>query len=663
MIFLIIGILLTAIFGITMIIATDRKKSKKRSLTGSRPKGLFALSTYLRIHLFLDDFFLTRGSYRKVRSRVADLSVYTAQEIQVYSVRVYAIAMLSSAGLIVAGAVIFKDLFSTLLVVLYAVVLNNVIINKQVDNVHFKLLKQLSMALSSLRQNYLRLNSIPQAIAETETGSELHRAFEDIYIILTDNEGKLKLDEFYATTPFKLLCTLAGVCYILNNSGDTKLKDGSSNFLQAMGMMADEVNLEIRRISFLKARFGMLEYLPIAPLFAIGVIEGFFASIIPGTTVIYNGMIGYLSRALILFASFVGYTVIAKVNSAVTVKKDDRNPVIALLLRKEWFSNIIRDILPKKQFKQARKRRLIKSALSMTDIRQLYASKLLAACAAFLLTIILMFFAVNLGKQFIYENVREVSLVGGEELDEEGIRIRTEMDKDYLSLPSLLSDNDTRRFVESRLPELPAFDQDAQVKRLKEKYTSYYNTYFKWWMLVIAFLVAVAFWHVPELVLRGRAWLLKTESEEDVLQLQTIISILMNTSADTLETLYWLERQSRVHKNAILDAYHEYPSNPDLALNRLKAKAVLPGFKRLVDKLILTIHQITLADAFSDLATERDHVLRIREISQNTTLNKKRSMVSPLAMAPLVLTAILYILMPLGILGFKEFMSALKNVM
>ena len=236
------------------------------------------------------------------------------------------------------------------------------------------------------------------------------------------------------------------------------------------------------------------------------------------------------------------------------------------------------------------------------------------------------------------------------------------MDEFYLSKPKLPSDNQTKELVKAKLPKLPPFDQDAQVKRLKEKYTSYHNTYFKWWMIIIAFLVAVGFYQIPELLLRGRAWLLKTESEEDVLQLQTIISILMNTSADTLETLYWLERQSRVHKNAILDAYHEYPSNPDLALNRLKAKAVLPGFKRLVDKLILTIHQISLGEAFSDLVTERDHVMRIREVSQNTTLNKKRSMVSPLAMAPLVLTAILYILLPLGILGFKEFMSALANV-
>ncbi|RED52802.1 hypothetical protein [Cohnella lupini] len=662
MIFLIVAIFLTAVFGVTMIIASDKKKSRSRRGMAKKQKGLISLATYYKLHKFMDDFFLTRGSYRKVKSKVSELSVYTSQEIQIYSVRVYLISTLASVALVVLGALIFRDLFSTLLVLLYAIIMNTVIVGKQIDSVHFKLLKQLAMALSSLRQNYLRLNSIPQAIGEVEAGSELHRAFEDIYFILTDVDGKKRLDEFYSTTPFKLLCTLAGVCYILNNAGDTKLRDGSSNFLQAMGMMSDEVNLEIRRISMQKARFGMLEYLPVAPLLAIGVIEGFFTSIIPGTSVIYSGAIGYISRIVILLASIIGYTVIVKVNSAVSVSKDDRNRIVMRLLRREWFAELVNHFMPKRQFKKARKQRLIKSALSMTDLRHMYASKIMFFAVAFLVTIVCTFFAINLGKQFVYNNVKEVSLVGGEKLTSEDIRIRKEMDKYYLSLPQKPSDNETKEFVKARLPKLPPFDQDAQIKRLKEKYDSYHNAHYKWWMVWIAFFVALAFTKLPEILLRGRAWLLKTESEEDVLQLQTIISILMNTSTDTLDTLYWLERQSRVHKNAILDAYHEYPSNPDLALNRLKAKAILPGFKRMVDKLLLTVHQITLAEAFSDLVSERDHVMRIREISQNTTLNKKRSMVSPLAMAPLVLTAILYILLPLGILGFKEFMSALANV-
>lgn len=662
MLFIIIGLLLTAIVAVSMIVVSDRKKAKHRKGNANKKKSLISTATYFKISHFLDEFFLTRGAYRKVKARVSMLSVYSAQEIKVFSVQIYTTATLSSLALVVAGAVIFRDLFSTLLVVLYAVVMNTVLVGKQIDRVHFKLLKQLSSALSSIRQNYLRLNSIPQAIAEAETGSELQRAFEEIYNILTDPDGKARLNEFYATTPFRLLSTLAGVCYILNDSGDTKLRDGSSNFLQAMGMMADEVNLEIRRISLQKARFGMLEYLPVAPLFAIGVIETFFTSIIPGTSVIYHGPIGYISRALILLASIMGYTIIVKVNSAVSVKKDDRNAAVLYLLRQRWYETIVKDVMPKKLIKKARKMRLVKGALSMIDLRHLYASKVLFAVIAFVLTICCMFFAVNLGKQFIRDNVREVSLVGGENLTKEDIEIRQRMDAIYLSMPELPKENHTIEFVKAMLPKLQAFDQDAQVKRLQEKYVSYYNTYFKWWMLLIAFAAGAGSYFIPELMLRARAWMLKTESEEDVLQLQTIISILMNTSADTLESLYWLEKQSRVHKNALLEAYHEYPSDPDLALNRMKAKAVLPGFKRMADKLILTIHQISLAEAFSDLVTERDHVMRIREISQNATLSKKRTYVSPLSMAPLVLTAILYILVPLGILGFKEFTTALSHV-
>ena len=92
--------------------------------------------------------------------------------------------------------------------------------------------------------------------------------------------------------------------------------------------------------------------------------------------------------------------------------------------------------------------------------------------------------------------------------------------------------------------------------------------------------VVDCFWYrccghmAPELMLRGRAWLLKTESEEDVPELQTIISILMNTPTDTLETLYWLEKQSRVHKHAILDAYHRVSVRSGFGTESIEGESV-----------------------------------------------------------------------------------------
>ncbi|MDX8360764.1 hypothetical protein [Cytobacillus sp. IB215316] len=662
MLFLLIALTLTMLVVVAVLVSMEKKNNTKAKKQGTKKQGLIPISTYFRIYKLLDNLFFTRGSINKIRTRLSELSVYTNLELRVMAVKFYLVSSFASVGLVVTGAIIFQDLFSILLVLAYAIVMKNVLVDKQIDSVHFKILKQLSIALSSVRQNYLRLGSIPDSITEAEIGSELQRAFEDIYLILTAIDGEQRLDEFYASTPFKLLQTFAGTCFILNNSGDAKLDDGSSSFIQSMGMIADEVNLEIRRISTQKAKFGKLEYLPIAPVGVIGLIENYFSNTIPGTSVIYNGSTGYIFRVVIVVSSIIAYLTIARINSAVTVKKDDRNIVILWLLSKKTFRIFIEDIMPKKYKKLLRKNKAIKGSLSMIDIPHLYASKFLYASIAFILSIAITIFAIGIGKEFVYENTREVSLLGGEKLTQEDIDKRLEMDEYFLSLPVLPSERDTLLFVEEQLPELEEYDKSAQVKRLQQKYTDYHNAEIKWWMLAVCFVISLICWKIPDIILIARAWVLKTESEEDVLQMQTIIAILMNTSSDTLDTIYWLERQSRVHKNALIDAYHEYPSNPELSLNRLKNKSVVGEFKRLVDKLILTIHQITLKEAFSDLISERNHVMRIREMSQETTIMRKRAIVSPIAMLPLYLTIFLYIMIPLGILGYKEFIDTMSNM-
>lgn len=88
--------------------------------------------------------------------------------------------------------------------------------------------------------------------------------------------------------------------------------------------------------------------------------------------------------------------------------------------------------------------------------------------------------------------------------------------------------------------------------------------------------------------------MVRAEEEEDVLQLQTMLAILRFTHLDTMEALYWLARQSRVYQTAIYFAYHEYPSDPELALNRLKDKSSLPEFQQICERLLSTISQVTI---------------------------------------------------------------------
>ncbi|GMQ63548.1 hypothetical protein [Vallitalea maricola] len=652
---MLLPLILTCVLGIVAIIIVIRKDKK------SRNKKTKNYKYYNKMFQKYDNFFLTRNGIEKLYYRIAGLSVYTKREIKATAVKLYSLSIGTFWGINIAGILIFRDIFTSLLLLIFAFMAKNVLVDKQIDRIHFKLLKQLLEALSSIRQAYLRLGVIPDAISEAEVGPLLKHAFEDIYLILTAVDGERRLEEFYASTPFKLLQTFSGVCFILNNAGDSKLSNGSSNFIQAMGMMHSEVQMEIQRLVLQKAKFGILEYLPVVPLVTLRLIEAFFIKQIPGTAIIYHGPLGYISKVLIFVSAIVGYMTITKINSPMVVKKDDRNAFINKLVSNKSFESFIKNIIPKKPRVIKKKKYYLEKSMSSKDIVYLYANKVICFVLGFTLSLFFIYFSVELGKDFILSNVREVSLVGGEELDAEGIATRQKMDEIYLNIHPMLSRNRTEDFVNSYLPHLEEFDKKSQIDRLQTKYKTYYNTYFKWWMLLICYIIAVISWRIPEIVLKARIWLLKTEAEEDVLQLQTIITILMNTSADTMETLYWLQRQSRVHRNILIDAYHEYPSDPELALHRLKSKVALPEFKRMVDKLILTIHQISLADAFSDLISERDHLLRIREITQQSILKKKRSFVSPLSMAPLLLTTACYIIMPLGILGLKEFFFAIQE--
>lgn len=650
--FLLVGIGLFVLFG------NKGKKSKNASAKYTKKNNM---SVYNALFYRLDRIFITRNGFRKVYERLSELSIYGPEDTKVLAVRFYMISTVVFISVIIAGAVIFNEVFSTILCIVFAFVVKHIVVDKQLDNIHFKLLKQLSVAISSLRLNFIRYNSISEAIAETEVGSLIKRSFEEIYLILTSTNDEIRLEEFYASTPFKLLQTLAGVCYKINASGDVRLYDGTSNFVQAMSMMSSEINLEIRRISLQRARFGILEILPLAPIAAVGIIERYFSSIIPGTSIVYHGALGYITRMLIIFSAMAGYTVIVKVNSVVTIRPDDRPDWVKSLLGIPGFKKFIQDILPKKSIKVFKKTRLLRNALSRCDINFLYTKKVVFASIALAVSIPAAMFIVSLSREFTYTNVAELSLIGGENLSSADIEIRKNMDIEYLS-GEKMTDRRTAQFVEKHIPKMQEYDKQAQVKRLQMKYDLYYGTYFKWWMLLICYMIAAGAWFAPEFMLIARRWFIKTEMEEDVLQLQTMIAILMNTTCDTLDILYWLERQSRVHKTALLEAYHEYPSNPELALNRLKAKGPLVDFKRMVDKLILTIHQISVAEAFGDLITERDHILRIREIAQVAAVNKKRQAVSPLSMIPLGITALGYILLPLGILGFQEFAKAMGQM-
>ena len=497
------------------------------------------------------------------------------------------------------------------------------------------------------------MGNIPDAINECAKGKFLQKSMDKIYLILTATDSEERLEEFYRTVPFPMLQTLAGVCYLLNDAGDEKDDRGVSAFKSAITLLKHECDLEVRKLTKQRMMFSMLEYLPLAPLPFIGVLKWFFTTYMPGTSVIYNGMIGYISQTVIILIAIFAYWYITSTNSPTAIRRNDRSDFVDSFLFWPPFQAILPNILPKKARIKMKIEKELKGALSSKDIKYIYASKVLAAFIAFVMTLTALTAFTFLAKEFTYDNIKTASFLGGQDMSVDEANKWHELDNSLLAQPKAPRERDLQDIIPSYFPDISAMDLKDQCTRIIQKYNNYHNLRFHWWYVLIAYGAAVFGWFAPGIMLDLRKKMVRTEEEEDVLQLQTMLAILRFTHLDTMEALYWLARQSRIYQTAIYFAYHEYPSDPELALNRLKDKSSLPEFQQICERLLSTISQVTIREAFSDLESERDQMLSIREMVQNNTLERKRRQCSPISRAPLMAMVVGHVLAPIGILAYN----------
>lgn len=654
---LLVLVLIGAPIGVYAILMNERKKNTKSNAKALQQK----LAKQIKRFNYLYDNFLTRTSFRRLVEQISGLSVYNYDEVRILSVKYYTRTMFAAVLLVAATAVIIQDVMATLLSCTLSVVLYNTLINNSLDKTHEEVLKQLSLALGSVEEHYVRLGTIPDAINEAKRGPLLNHTFEEIYLILTDNDGETRLEEFYNLVPFQMLQTFAGVCHLLNDVGDEATDTGSSAFRESVELLKMECDMDIRKADYQRKKFEGLQWFPLIPLLLLGMIKWFFTSFIPGTSVLYNGMFGYVVQSLVIVLSTIGFYYIANTNTPSVVRQDDRSDLILRLLGRKWFRGFVRTLVPHKVKITSRLTRLIDNSLSSKNIEYLYGAKLVASIAAFLATLLLLAVFTFTTREFVYNSIQSQSLLGTTPLTLTEEQRMIELDKRVLSRPTPPRDRDLEMEIQSLFSDMTPMDQADHVDRIIQKYENYKNARFYWWFILIAYFVAYIGWNTPEINLMFRKSLVKAEASEDVLQLQTMLYVLMFTNLNTWDTLYWLGKQSKIHHDVLVYAFHEYTSDPDLALERLKATSSVPEFERMCDQLESTISDISLREAFASLLNDRAHMMSMREVAQKYTVDKKRNKSTKYAWAPALLTGVGYFLAPIGILGVKQFIDTFSQ--
>lgn len=615
--------------------------------------------------LFYYDFFLTRGNFRKVYTQIANLSVYTLMESRMTAVEFYERSLILSLAGAVVAMIGFQDFISSLIILLIARVFMDMSVYRNIDKVNFLMEKELLHALTALSKAYTRCRNIPDALNEIEVGPLVKKQFNELYDIVVSSKGKEKLQAFYRMTPNRTLHTLATACWTLNDQGDSEMqieRTSINAFQLAIQMLKSDLTIEHQTHFRQNLLFKTVIYVPLAPLAGFPIIQMLLRSIFPSSGAVYSGSAGYLCKILMLLVTMVSYYAVSTINSTSVSTVDDRIKFVREMLKNEKIMRLAETLLPYKLVQREKISKRIDKCLSSKDLTYFYLEKYLIASVVFVLSIIASIFIVFTSRNVIYNNIRSVSFTDTTNYTAaEADRIMA-LDIKMLAANPLPGDDEIREEIVKAMPRLSAVEVDAQVMRIRDKYTSYHNTHFYWWFAFVYLAAGGISWFVPDLLLLLRSIVVRSEAQLDVLQLQTVVAILSSTSFDTMDILLWMSKSSDIHKDVLTTCYHEYPRDPKVALYKLRRSSAVEEFTAMCDDLLTTVHMVSISEAFSNLVTDRETTLNEREAMEAHNLNTKRALASVIVQVPVWALVILGMLVPLGVMAFSSFTTTFTNL-
>lgn len=617
-----------------------------------------------RVHRKLITNPFSRRRYLEMIEALSQLSLFSREEIRRRAQTAYMTSEGVCLVVYVAGLWVFRDFVCEVLIVALGTLIKTVYFTFNVKKLRRSVLEEFEIVLSSIGEKYAIVGTVPDALAECHKGKYLQQQIEEIYSICSSNDGRARLEAFQNKCQFRQLKTLAESCYVTHDMGDSFDSNNAPKFNQTLQLIKDEVELAIRGETLTQLQFKYLEILPIAPLFVWSAVANSTMGNVPATVVWYNGIPGYISKIVMILAGIYGFYYITHMTDVQYVASNDRLFFVDDLLRFRWFDRIVTNVEPKDLKTRMKVTDKIEHSLSSKDLHYIYAEKILFGTVTFLLAILFSVTIVLTSRQVVYRNVESLSIIGsGNEYSDNEKKQLFEYDKKILQRKSLESDEVMVSQLKSILTDAPEMSLYDEVTRVRKKYEAYHNTYYRWWYVLICYAVGAFGWSIPMRLIKFRTSIVKSAAEEDVLQMQTVIASLMDTSLDTLSILQWMEEDSVIHKDIIAYCVNEYTSDPEKAITRMQRNSVIPAFHRMCDKLLTTIYQISFAEAFLDLIAERSHIMKVREMVQEHTILKKRRRCSKYAMAPLYLLFILGLLLPLAVIGGRDFMTMFKEYM
>lgn len=653
---------LVGITAIVFVVMVTKTKAKEDSEFAKKQEDKI-----LRRYRFWFENFLFRGTFRRTAELYNSLQCFDDRSAKVETVKAFEKALLIAVCMPIVTMVLMRDTFITLTMVIFAMVYYNTQLDKKYDKMYVELMQECSLTIASIRERYMEYESIPMSVLYAEHSEMIDAPVKLIYKMLTAVNGAELMDEFIAMYPVPVIRTLGNVCYILNDEGVEKRKDGSNSFTDSLTVLRQECDAEIRRLTKQKIAFNSLSTLSLVGLGVTPVAEMYLLNMIPGTASLLKGYYGFIMHIAVIVMTAVSYYYVTTACRPSVAASSDRMTFIDSIASKSWMRVFVKDLFPKTEKAKIQWRERIDNALSTVDFYYIYTQKVVFSSALFILALIgLIFGTITVSTNF-YNNYGSLSFIPSSLKESQQVQIRI-MDDDIMAMPEdefALYEEDKEEFiklVKGRVGGITDSEASSQVDRLIIKYHGYHDAGFAWWWPLVMFGLALLGWFTPEIMLGVRKNLVAYESSIDVSQLQTLMIVLSETKMDAYKVLCWLQKQSTIHDGVLRYARCMYIADPLGALDTLESSTPEHDFKRMIRQLKSAVYNLSLADAFSGLKLDKQQSLTISEMLRAEEIEQRKNSAKLIAIAPAAVALVGAFIGPVLILGISQMTDTLAQL-
>ena len=648
----------------------------KQLREGTEEKKFTSDVFYQKLYVYFSRIPFLKRYTKKFRKKLEIISIDDEYLIRKQTAQIVFSAILIILPLTILIIILaHEDTFLLSVLLLLEVFLIETIMGGKVSKLDTKLLKQQIEFFAEIRHAYHEYNMVEEAIYEVSQNDQLEvsRQGEKIYEILISDDPETELEKYYDIAPNSYLKEFAGISYLTREFGDRVDTNGASLYLKNLNNITEEMQLEILKREKLDYVFQSLSIISIVPVLCIQFVKNWAISNFSFTSSFYNGKLGLIVQMLLVILTFICYLLTRKLkdNSSIQQEYIDPNKVWQMkLYNKKSIKKIVDMFIPKERTKEYRMDiNLLKDAASKQKMETFYVNRIVICVLTFVVSLFFFLMIHDVAIDYVYETPTTEYDLLGEMNEKDSAKAMKLTEQDNYFLDKFKGQNVTLDQIKVAVKNSEYYKDATQEEidkvatRIEDKLKIVNKENLRWFEWLLTFVFGVIGYFGPKLMLIFQKILRKLEIENEVMQFQTIILMLMKIERVNVEMiLEWLERYSNIFREPITRCVNNYEAGAWEALEELKNEISFEQMIRIVEGLQSAVEKIPIREAFDELDNEREYYQAKRKESNERLIARKGMIGKVIGFAPMVCLFILYLIVPLVLIGLTSMTSSFSTM-